>query len=387
VAVIVAASWLSACGPEPAGDRPLAQAYEYEPVGRTIQWNASPAARFGVSAKDFASPPMGEGEQGGGLAWDAPPGWTKRPPAQFRDANFYVAGDERAECYLTTLSGEAGGLAANVNRWRAQVSLPSLSAEEIAKLQRVSWLGGEAVYVDFEGEWKGMSGDQMQVGWRLVGLLLVQPSGSLFLKMVGPSDVIGREVEAFRKLAASFREGGAPRAHTQEPSMPQGLPDGHPPVEPAAPVAQSGEDVQSNENLAWHSPAGWKRGAAKSMREVTYFAGEKNDVECYVTLLGGTGGGLLANVNRWCTQMGAPQLAESDLAKLEHVTMAGSDGVVVELVRGEGATAAAGQELLLGAVCLLSERALFVKMTGPASAVQAQRAKFVEFCKSLQSKP
>ena len=59
--------------------------------------------------------------------------------------------------------------------------------------------------------------------------------------------------------------------------------------------------------------------------------------------------------------------------------------MIVKLERGADATAAAGQDLLLGAVSMLSERALFVKMTGPRDAVEAQHAAFVEFCKSLKA--
>lgn len=240
--------------------------------------------------------------------------------------------------------------------------------------------------------------------------------------MVGPSSVLGAEIASFRALAASFKE-GAPGSHSGAKGSPGALPPGAsssdlppdhppiggtpPPIDPSAklppdhpPVGGAGGDgamvaktigeapavdTMRNDSLSWTAPKGWRRGPEKTMREVTYYTAEGTVPECYVTLLGGTGGGLLANINRWCTQMGAAELTEADLAKLQRVPMAGAEGVIVRIERGAGATAAEGHDLLLGAVSVLEDRALFVKMTGAREAVEAQYAAFVEFSKSLKA--
>jgi hypothetical protein len=303
------------------------------------------------------------------LHWRTPAGWTEKPPSAMRDVNLQVAGDPRAECYLTTLGGEAGGVGSNVNRWRAQLSLPPLGAAEIAALPRVPWLGDEAIFVDWEGAWTGMSGEPPREGWRLVGLVLVRPDQSRFLKMVGPADVIAHEVDAFRELADSFH-GEPPRGQD----------------EPRAGEPRAGSPVdEEHAGLTWLAPPGWRRGPDKEMREVTYFAGEGDAVECYVTLLGGDAGGVLANINRWCTQMGAPPLTEEDVAQLERLPMAGTDGLLVRIERGEHPGVANAQELLEGAVCMLAGRALFVKMAGPRDAVEAQHAALLAFCRSMKA--
>ena len=368
-------------------ERELGPSREVEPVGRKIQWDASPAERHGISAEDFAGAMGGASTTAGApapdamaeesLHWTLPPGWVERPPAPFRDANFLVAGDPRAECYLTTLGGDAGGMDANINRWRGQLSLPPLGPAEIAELPRVPWLGGDAVLVDIEGKWTGMTGDEAADDWRLVGLLRIDPSASSFLKMVGPADVIGGQIGAFRALADSFhlgREGD------------HAVPEAAPPAS-SAPGGDAAADTQSTAALSWRAPAGWTRGPAKPMREVTYLSGEGHAVECSVTVFSGTGGGLLANVNRWCGQMGAPTLTDADVAALERVPVAGAEGVLVRLERGDGATADASAERLLGVVALLPERSLFVKMTGPRDAVDGQRAALLEFCASLRVRP
>ena len=370
---LAAAAWAAGCDDGGPGEHQLTESRVYEPIGRTIRWDASPAERHGISARDFAGAMGGASTTAGvlpepaesteSLSWSTPEGWVERPPATFRDANFLVSGDERAECYLTTIGGEAGGLEPNINRWRSQLSLPPLDEAAIASLPRVPWLGGEAILVDVAGRWTGMMGGEAGEDWRLVGLLQIRHEQSRFLKMVGPAAVIGPQLDAFRALADSFRVG----ADEQEAA--------------AAPVAAG--DVERTATLAWHAPAGWTRGPDKPMRDVIYLS-EGGRVECSATVLGGTGGGVLANINRWCGQLGAPELQEEDLAALEHVEVAGGDGVLVRLERGPAATADPAQELLLGAVALLPERAVFVKMTGPREAVEAQRPALLEFCRSLE---
>lgn len=364
-----AAAALAGCGDESSGAQALGPSRTYEPVGSSIRWNATAEERHGISARNFGAAATADAPAAGAsdLHWRTPAGWTEKPLSALREVNLQVAGDPRAECYLTTLAGEAGGLGPNINRWRAQLSLPPLGAADIAALPRVPWLGGEAVHVDCEGTWTGMSGDPPREGWRLVGLVLVRPDRSRFLKMVGPTDVIAREVAAFRELADSFGE--PPRGQ----------------VEPRAGEARAGSPVDDEHAaLTWHAPPGWRRGPDKEMREVTYFAGEGDAVECYVTVLGGDAGGVLANINRWCGQMGAPPLSEEDIAQLERLPMAGTDGLFVRIERGEHPGVADAQELLEGAVCMLAGRALFVKLTGPRDAVEAQHAALLAFCRSME---
>ncbi|MCE9593268.1 MAG: hypothetical protein K8S98_03645 [Planctomycetes bacterium] len=394
VAVLVGLA-LAACNSRDTGVGEFQAGRTYDPANRSLRWETTSSERFGMSASDFAKP--SSGDAGPGLSWTTPPGWTELPPAQFRDANFRVAGNERAECYLSTLTGEGGGLAANINRWRMQMSLTPLSALEIEALPRVAWLGKQAVAVDFVGSWTGMSGGGKLDGWRLIGWLLVEPTQSRFLKMTGPADVLEGELEHFRQLALSFgpgaREDGArddgalQEMPAATPKASGELPAGHPPISSASTSAGSASASASTSNVSpsgfeWSPPAGWKRGPEKAMREITYLVGDDGATECYVTLLAGTGGGTLANINRWCGQLGQTPMPENALSKLEHVKMLGADGVLVEIERGAAATS--GAEYLLGAVCEQPERSVFVKMTGPRAVLERERAAFVEFCKSAR---
>ncbi|MCL4233281.1 MAG: hypothetical protein KJ042_02050, partial [Deltaproteobacteria bacterium] len=65
--------------------------------------------------------------------WTLPEGWTEKPAKGMRAASFDVTiGEATADAAITELVGKAGGLEANITRWRKQVELPPMTAEEIA---------------------------------------------------------------------------------------------------------------------------------------------------------------------------------------------------------------------------------------------------------------
>jgi len=349
---------LVSCSDRPPGhtiERTIERTQVVESAGIDLFAPSSAADRFGMSAPRPASAPE--------LVWDTPPGWVELAPSAMRQANFRVAGDERAECYLTLLSGDAGGLVPNVQRWRAQMSLAPASQAELAALERAELFGREAALLDVAGTWTGMSGAERREDQRLVGLLLVDPNGSAFLKMVGPESVVATEIEAFRALARSLRL-------ENEPSGDGSVRE---------PQSGPGDSAGSTADLAWTEPSGWRRAPARATRAVSYFVGEQGDTECYVTVLPGGAGGALANVNRWRAQLGLSELSASALAGLPRVPLLGAEGLLVE---AEGAGEAAGT-LLLGAILETEERSIFVKLSGPRAVVEPERPAFLSFCRSL----
>jgi hypothetical protein len=128
------------------------------------------------------------------------------------------------------------------------------------------------------------------------------------------------------------------------------------------------------------TPAGWRELPPTEMRAVNFEIGDKPGTECYVTVLGGDGGGALANVNRWCGQLKVTPWTEEQLAAAPRLAMFGADAVLVVL-GGDGQ-----ERMLIGALARLESRSVFVKLTGARADVLAQRAAFEAFCKSLASK-
>ncbi len=202
---------VSACS-DRAQPSELSAPRESSTPAAAIEQPRSSAERLGVQAPPAAAPNATNASNGaptsggnGALKWELPAGWSELAPTSMRVANFRVAGDERAECYLTFLAGDGGGLAANIQRWRTQMGQGPLSPQEIAALPTKPMLGGEAVLVDFAGSFSGMGGGGKIEDARLVGLLLVGPQGAAFLKMTGPASTLAGQVDAFLALAASLR--------------------------------------------------------------------------------------------------------------------------------------------------------------------------------------
>jgi len=75
---------------------------------------------------------------GAGLTWEVPEGWEAQPPSSMRLASFAVPADgATGDCSVVLLSGEGGGVAPNVNRWRGQVGLPPQSEDDILEDAKV----------------------------------------------------------------------------------------------------------------------------------------------------------------------------------------------------------------------------------------------------------
>lgn len=85
------------------------------------------AARMLGTTRDLQKPPTLNL-----YTWTLPEGWTEKPAKGMRAASFDVKlGDATADAAITELVGKAGGLEANITRWRKQVELPPMTPAEI----------------------------------------------------------------------------------------------------------------------------------------------------------------------------------------------------------------------------------------------------------------
>lgn len=148
------------------------------------------------------------------------------------------------------------------------------------------------------------------------------------------------------------------------------MPPQHPPISP----------------YGWTLPAGWSEISLTAMRAGNFRVDTSPEIDCYLTVINGTGGGVAANVNRWRDQMGQPELDDAAIEALPKIDMLGQKAVLVEI---EGVfTGMTGSEKpgyrMLGAQASMPEETVFVKMTGPSQAVQAEKERFIAFCASLK---
>ena len=84
----------------------------------------------------------------------APANWEKQPPAPMRLSSYRVKGADGslADISLVILSGEAGGVLENVNRWLSQIGQPPLTQEQLSRqIQHVGTNLGDVLVVDLEG--------------------------------------------------------------------------------------------------------------------------------------------------------------------------------------------------------------------------------------------
>ena len=325
---------------------------------------ADSAARFGTMGAAHGQQQTTPASEPPELRYDLPASWEEVAPTSMRMLNLKI-GD--AECYLTLLPGDGGGLAANVNRWFQQVGQPGLSEAEVANLPKIKLLDQDATLVDAHGRFTGM-GDADIADAQLLGAIVSSVRGTLFLKMVGPRATVEPERDRFIAFAESLRfDTGAVMHSTKAP-----------------------QDIDTSSmnpgELEWSAPDGWQRGKERSMRLVTYHPGGDESTECYVTLLAGTGGGVDANLNRWAQQMGQAALSEAEIAALPEAMVLGQACKIIEVAGSYSGMSgeSVGDATLMGTVCLTSAGALFIKMVGPTPQVQAARDEFVQFCESFQ---
>jgi hypothetical protein len=128
----------------------------------------------------------------------APEGWTEQKPTIAFAAKQYEAG-KGVSVTVSPLRGNGGGAALNINRWRGQIKLPRANDQELLALTNTLDLAaGKALYVDMENP-------KEPGAPRVLGVMLPRPDYTWFLKMTGPSDVVGREKANFEAFATSLR--------------------------------------------------------------------------------------------------------------------------------------------------------------------------------------
>lgn len=164
----------------------------------------SSAVRFFDNQPDPAAPKENP------LSWATPEGWKESPAdaastmGGMRLINLSFGPNGEGECYLSAMPGTAGGLEANVNRWRTQMGLPAFTPEELAKLPTKKFLNRDSTFVSFDGDFKGMGEAEAKKGYRLVGLVQPAPEFTLFVKMTGPKELVAANEAAFDQFCQSI---------------------------------------------------------------------------------------------------------------------------------------------------------------------------------------
>lgn len=134
--------------------------------------------------------------------WNIPSNWKEKPASMMVLKSFTVSDDGKdAAVSISMFGGDVGGVVANINRWRGQLSLPPVSDEEAQKLATpLEVAGGKATLVD-------MKGTDVKSGKpaRLFAVMVPHAGSTWFYKLLGDETVVAKEKDAFLKFVQTVR--------------------------------------------------------------------------------------------------------------------------------------------------------------------------------------
>ena len=148
-----------------------------------------------------ATAPVASSE--GKPTWTVPAGWQEAAAGQFLVAKFTIAGEGGAQAAvnISMSAGEGGGLISNANRWRKQLGLSDLSADEVIKeVTSVETSAGKAMFVEMAGT-DAKSGQPA----RLVGAMVPQAGQTWFYKLMGDGKIVESQKAAFTTFVQSTK--------------------------------------------------------------------------------------------------------------------------------------------------------------------------------------
>lgn len=259
------------------------------------------------------------------LTWKAPLGWKEEGASGMRLASFRIPAARDMELTVTALPKEGGSVLQNVNRWRKQLALPPLEADELGAETRRAQLGGQdASLVDLTG--------------------------------LGSHSVSKQPAAAAPGLTGRFAKGALPQATPGRGGVP----------------------------FTYDVPPSWDRDARPAGLSTVSFSVREGGKKASVTLtpLGGGAGGWMQNVERWRGQVKLPKLSEAELARqVSDLEVAGVPAKYVDIDNPEAPVA---DNRILGVILPLPDSTWFFKMMGPSEVVGRHKGEFEALVKSVK---
>ncbi|MBI4663558.1 MAG: hypothetical protein HY735_32555 [Verrucomicrobia bacterium] len=172
---------------------------------KSIKFQEAPDQTAVASSSSTSAPPASDSGAPGETKpqWEVPAGWREVPATQMVVAKFLLTGpgESKAEVSVSVFPGAVGGVLANVNRWRNQLSLPAVADAELPKvITSIDVAGGKATLVDMNGKDPRSGGKA-----RLIGVILPQGGRTWFYKLTGDEAVAEQEKAAFLKFVQTAK--------------------------------------------------------------------------------------------------------------------------------------------------------------------------------------
>jgi len=141
------------------------------------------------------------GSGAGAFAWDVPDGWVLGAGSSMRLVTFNVEDRPSAECWVTVLKGDAGGLLPNLNRWRGELGQEPLTGAEVEALPTIEVFGKPAPFLQVQGP----VAEDGRVSY-LFGVITERAGQRVFIKMVGGKQDLLAEEHRFIQFCRSLRD-------------------------------------------------------------------------------------------------------------------------------------------------------------------------------------
>lgn len=299
-----------------------------------------------ADAESAPAPALPESKDARPLRWIAPETWDEETPGQFQVALYRIAPGITAA--VSKLPGDAGGMAANVNRWRKQVGLQA--AEKI---------DGEAIALEegpsSQARWFELKGAERSI----LAAIIPVDGETWFFKLDSPTVALETARPGFMGLLKSVEIGSAAEAAA-------------PAIDLLAPAKWVKHDAGEKRFASFRIPASGSHGI---------------DGDVSVISLPGDGGTTLANVNLWRAQLRLPPLEKDDDPALGETTRGPAGAItLIHMVSAEPLFSDDRHAAISAAILRTGKVTWCFKIAGEAGMVAAHRPKFVEFVRTAKAR-
>lgn len=326
----------------------------------------SQPAAGGMPANPHAGMDMGGAMAQSQLKWTLPDGWKEKPLTDGMRVGSFDAGKEGKPADVSIIPLQLGGgpqmELANYNLWRE-----SLQLEPADKVSSEPVSVGSA-----QGKLYEIADSKSPE--RIVVAMIEKDGVSWFFKMKGADAVVTEQKPAFLQFLKSVSFEAAPQmAAMADPhaAVPTITADAAP---AGATTSASGVTI----------PAGWKEIPNPQMLLAKYViqgsVGASAAVN--VSMLNGTGGGVMMNVTRWRNQLGLAPMSEADFSKqAQTIDVGGAKGTVVDMT---GTVGKSGEQRLVGIIVPQVSDTWFYKLMGDPKVVEQQKDTFIKFVQTAK---
>lgn len=163
----------------------------------SLQFTTADSRNGSAAASENAKEPV--------LAFDPPEGWAESDGSSMRIASYEVPleGFEPADFSITRFPGDAGGIAANVNRWRQQIGLRPWKESQVSSNRENLEVGNlDFALFDLRPQ---TDADKERVKERILAAILKFDGQSYFFKLRGDVFLVETQRSKFRQLIQSSR--------------------------------------------------------------------------------------------------------------------------------------------------------------------------------------